>query len=194
MKVWRKQSVKWILKGKRVPAGTPKAKAKTIESKRYYGTLTLASGKRKQQPLTEERETSETLLRRLQTEEDSKRANGVDRYHDDRQKPIGEHLAAFSDYLTSRNNTPAHVTLKITRIRKLLEATSVKAIGDLDASRILKTLAVWRGRKVNSLSIQTSSHWVFRAKSNNREISALSDRRATSKNKTGRWINALTAR
>jgi hypothetical protein len=36
--------------------------------------------------------------------------------------------------------------------------------------------------------------WVFRAKSNNREISALSDRRATSKNKTGRWINALSGK
>jgi integrase len=164
MKVWKKQTTQWILKGKRVATGTPKAKRTTIHSKRFYGTLRLADGKKRQTPLTEDKESSETLLRRLQTDEDSKRANGADRYYDERNRPIGELLASFAEYLTSKGNTPAYVSLTITRCRSLLTATRTKTYPDLDASRILKTLSEWRQRKVNPISIATSNHYLVSIK------------------------------
>lgn len=58
MKVWRKQLVQYFTKeGKRCPKGQS-VRQKTIESKRFYGTLTLASGKRKQTPHGEVRTTA----------------------------------------------------------------------------------------------------------------------------------------
>jgi integrase len=165
MRVWRKQTIRWQVKGVSVPPGAPKAKRVVIESKRFYGTLTLANGKRKQQPLTQDRDTSETLLRRLQTEQDSRRANGADRYCDERLRPIGELLTEYGDYLTSKGNTPLHVATSLSRCRSLIAATKVKTIGDLEGGRILKTLSEWRQRKAKSLSIETSNHYLVAVKS-----------------------------
>lgn len=88
MNVWRKQTVRYRLNRKNVPTGTPDAQRVVILSKRLYGTLRLANGKRKQVPLTEDKNTSRTLLRRLQTQEDEKRASGVTRYDEERQRSI----------------------------------------------------------------------------------------------------------
>lgn len=77
MNVWRKQSVKWAKNGKRVAKGTPDAKQTKSFSKRFYGTLRTASGKRKQVPLTEDRKSSQTLLNPSQGDEDRNRALGV---------------------------------------------------------------------------------------------------------------------
>lgn len=48
----------------------------TIYSTRFNGTLTLASGKRTQEPLTDDKTSSLALLNRLQREQDDKRARG----------------------------------------------------------------------------------------------------------------------
>lgn len=63
---------------------TTGAKRYVIESKRFYGTLKLARGNRKQQPLTEDKASSVTLLRRLQLHEDRNLTEDVER----RQRPI----------------------------------------------------------------------------------------------------------
>ena len=88
MNIWRKKSTKWPVDGKRVPPRTPKAKRHVIESKRFYGTLLTSDGKRKQIPLTDDRDTSETLLRSRQYEEDTFRAAGVDRPTRERLRPL----------------------------------------------------------------------------------------------------------
>jgi len=165
MNVWRKQTVKWAVNGKRVSKGTPKAKRVVIESKRFYGTLTLATGKRKQQPLMESKETSETLLRRLQCEEDTKRANGADRFHDDRQRPLAEFVTEYGSYLQAKGNTALHVSTCLSRIRLLLSETRTNTIPDFNPNRILATLAAWRGRKAKSISIGTSNHYLIAVKS-----------------------------
>jgi integrase len=164
-KVWRKQTTRYRLNERNVPKGTPKAKRFVIESKRFYGTLTLATGKRKQQPLTHERDTSETLLRRLQTAEDTKRANGADRFYDDRQRPVGEFVTEYGSFLQSKGNTSLHVTMTVSRCRSVIAATKTKTIADLDSSRILKTLAEWRSRKAKPISIATSNHYLVAIKS-----------------------------
>jgi len=66
MGVWRKQCKRYFVNGKLVTRRTPEAVATTVYSKRFYGTLRFANGKRKQVPLTKNRKTSEALLRRLQ--------------------------------------------------------------------------------------------------------------------------------
>ena len=43
IKIWRKQTVRYELKGKRASAGTPQAVRVVVQSKRWYGTITLAA-------------------------------------------------------------------------------------------------------------------------------------------------------
>lgn len=164
MKVWRKQSVKYYLGVKKVPKGTPKAKRKTIVSKRFYGTLRLSSGKTKQVPLTEERSTSRTLLRRLQTEEDAKRANGADRYYDSRRTPLTDLLIEYEGYLKAKANTKGHVADTIRSCRKMLSETKATTIDGLDGQRVLRILATWRSRKEKPLSVSTSNHYLIAIK------------------------------
>ena len=109
MKVWRKQTVK-RRDGKRI----------VVESKRWYGTLRLAHGKRKQVPLCEDRGNSETLLRRLQCGEDEKRANGADRYSNYREQPIGELVDEYRACLVSKGNTRLHVSMTTARLNAVL--------------------------------------------------------------------------
>jgi len=165
MNVWKKVTIRWTLNGKNVPPKTPKAKRKTIPSKRFYGTLKAFDGKKRQIPLTEDKATSETLLRRLQGIEDTKRANGADRYSEHRQRCVFELLSCFEEYLISKNNTLAHVSKTIYAIRRLLTTTKAKTLADIEAKRILKTLSDWRSRKEKPLSIGASNHYLVAIKS-----------------------------
>lgn len=165
MKVWRKQSTKYLLDGKRATKTTTGAVKVQIPSKRFYGTLTLASGKRKQQPLTEDKTTSQALLRRLQGVEDNKRASGITEDVERRQKPISEFVDAYGSYLESKGNGEQHIAMTLGRIRNLLKATKTNTIDDLDTTSILKTLSEWRSRKRKPISIATSNHYLVAVKS-----------------------------
>jgi hypothetical protein len=155
MKVWRKQTIRYSLGSKRATKSTPGAKRTKELSKRFYGTLNTFDGRKKQVPLTEDARISRTLLRRLQTVEDEKRANGVDRFYDQRQRKLADHLDDYLAYLQSKNNTPLHVETQAARIRKLLAVTKATMMDGLDGSRILTTLAVWRSRKVKPMNLPT---------------------------------------
>jgi integrase len=100
----------------------------------------------------------------LQTVEDEKRANGVDRFYDQRQRKLADHLDDYLAYLQSKNNTPLHVETQAARIRKLLAVTKATMMDGLDGSRILTTLAVWRSRKVKPMSVGTSNHYLIAIK------------------------------
>lgn len=165
MNVWRKQSTRYLLNGKRTTKRTKGAVAETILSKRFYGTLKLADGKRKQVPLTEERKTSEALLRRLQTTEDEARANGLLRPYVDRQRPVNELVAEYLGYLRSKGNTPEYVDTVRRRLRNIFNATKTKTVADLDANRIVNVLASWRKRSKKPISVGTSNHYVTCVKS-----------------------------
>jgi integrase/recombinase XerD len=164
MQVWRKQSVRWVLNGKHVPKGTPNAVKETIRSKRFYGTLNAYDGRKRQVPLTEDKATSETLLRRLRCDEDSKRANGVDRFHDHRRRPLLEFVDEYEAFLTSKGNTPKHVRAQKQRIVKLLAATKARTSDELDAAKILKALSDWRSRKAKSFNVQTTNSYLIAIK------------------------------
>lgn len=159
MNVFKKLTVRWIKDGKCVPSGTPTSERLTIESKRFYGTLTLFNGKRKQVPLCEDQKASETLLRRLQTEEDHQRANGVNRYGRERQRPLSEHVGDYETYLRSKNNSAHYVRITLVRLRSLLTETKTKFLEELDAGRVSATLAKYRARSTKPISIATSNHY-----------------------------------
>ncbi len=169
MNVWRKTTVRHLLNGKQVRKGTAGAKTKTVESKRFYGTLRMADGTRKQIPLCEERDTAETMLRKQQTEEDKNRALGITSQDRQRLHPISKHVDDYESHLRSKQSTESYVRLHISRLRAILTATKTATIGDLDSGKINRVLSKWRekgplpsrkGRKRQSISVQTSNHYV----------------------------------
>jgi len=164
MNVWKKQSVKWFKGEKRSKKGVKGAEPQTLFSKRWYGTLKTYDQKKKQVPLTEDKDTSEDLLKTLQRTEDERRVNGFTKIQEQREKPILEHLDEFRTSLESRNNTPAHIKLTISRITALLTETAVKKIDDLDGNKILNTLAKWRTRKKKAISVGSSNHYLVAIK------------------------------
>jgi len=159
MRVWRKNTIRWEKSGKRVPPKTPGARRVRIPSKRFYGTLTDAYGKRRQTPLCEDREAALTLLRRLQTEADRKRAVGVSRQDEELGRSLDELLTEYGNHLRAKANTERHVALTLTRITNLVNDTKARTLADVEASAIASTLAEWRGRKRKPISTSTSNHY-----------------------------------
>jgi integrase len=153
------------LNGKRVSPNTTGAKRHVEECKRWYGTLRTFDGKRRQVPLCEDRQAAETMLRRLQTEADRKRAVGYTREDDERERPLTELLTEYETHLRSKGNTDGHVTLTMKRVRAVMDATKAKTLADVDTGRISATLAAWRSRKRKSLSTTTTNHYARAGKS-----------------------------
>jgi len=164
MSVWRKQTVVWMLGEKRSKKGIDGAEPRTLYSKNFYGTLKTYDGKKKQVPLTEDEDTSSDLLKTLQRTEDERRVNGFTKIQEHRERSISEHLEAYKTHLEAKNNTETHVKVQISRVQKLIDATSVKNIDDLDGGKILNTLATWRSRKKKSISVGSSNHYLVAIK------------------------------
>jgi site-specific recombinase XerD len=73
-----------------------------------------------------------------------------------RQSPIGEHLAAFERSLS--NSTPKHRKLTMTRVRRLVEASGSRTIGDLDAEKVEEALKAIRAEE--DLGARTYNHYL----------------------------------
>lgn len=193
MSVWRKKTVRYFKGGKRSEKGVKGAVPQTEDSKRWYGTLKTYDDKKRQVPLTEDEDTSAALLKTLQRTEDERRVNGFTQFQEQGEKSIVEHLRAFQTHMEAKNNVPQHIKTTISSIQKLLEATGVKTIADLDGGKVLNTLAAWRKRKKKPLSVATSNHYLTAIKSFSRFL--WQDRRTTEDVFCGlRKLNAETDR
>ncbi len=73
-----------------------------------------------------------------------------------KQGPIGEHLNAFERSLD--NTTPKHRKLTMTRVRRLVEASDAKTLGDLDAERVEEALK--EVRLEEDLGARTYNHYL----------------------------------
>lgn len=135
---------------------TTKTKNGTVASKRFYGTLVALNGKRKQVALFEDKKASETLLKRLQVQEDDNRANGVTESILERFKPISEHVDAYAAYLRSKANTELYVRATINRIQKVLRSTKTTTLAELDTARCTNALSLMRS---SGTSTATSNHY-----------------------------------
>jgi integrase/recombinase XerD len=125
-------------------------------SKRFYGTMRCANGKRKLIALTEDRKTSEMLLSRLQTVEYDNLALGITESTLERLRPIDDVLDEYAAYLRSKANTELYVASTVNRILKLFNMTKSKTLADLDTSRLGNALSNLRK---DGASIATSNHY-----------------------------------
>jgi len=165
MNVNQKKMVRWHLDGKRVPAGTPNATKQVTLSGRFFGMLRTSDGKRKQVPLTDDRQSSVVLLRRLQAEEDRFLASGIDRQTRNKNEPIEPFLLEFESELRSRGRTELHVVQTINRIRDVLKKSKAKSLADLDTGTVSQVLHAMRTRGKKPLSQGSSNHYARAVKS-----------------------------
>lgn len=172
--MWKKKTVRWYAGKQLVPSGTEGAIKRTIESKKFYGTLKTCDGRSQQIPLTDERGTSEAMLRRLQSEADRERALGIGSKDKERLRPLQEHLADYKHHLKSRENGAVHILNTMARLTAIVKAIGAETIADLDVNRISRTLAKFReqgppstrpGMRQKPIGVSTSNHYARSVKS-----------------------------
>lgn len=148
MDVFKKQTTRKLADGSR----------EKILSKRFYGTI-RTNGKSKQVPLTEDRESSLIMLKRLIRDADDHRANGTPQHVLESRKPLGDLVSAYKTFLASKGGTTDHVEKTITRIDRITKAIRATRIVDVDAPRVSATLARWREASKRPMSVTTSNHY-----------------------------------
>lgn len=156
MNVWKKQTTRYRKDGRNVPKGTAGAEKITLLTKRYYGTLKLASGKSKQVPLTVSEKSSQQLLAKLQADEERKLILGIPEEEELKQKSVDVAVSEYLIYLTNKGNTTAYVKTTQQRLSKILQATNTRRLGEFDSGKVLKTLNEWK----SSISLETCNHYI----------------------------------
>lgn len=79
-------------------------------------------------------------------------------------KTLAEHTMEWKEFLRSKGNGAEYVEQKTTRVAKLFKACGFVMWNDIRATVVSDKLAVWRARKVASLSVQTSNFYLQAAK------------------------------
>ena len=171
--------------GKRVSKGTPGSKVVREKSATWRARYHDADGVTKTCSLFDDRETSEAKLADILQRERELKA-GIrrrDQFEQYRQTPllcrkcngtgcqdskgqpsqcVENHVDAYLEFLTSKNNTEKHVRLTRTRLRDALLACRFDLIEDLNAGRV----SVWlRDQRMDGMSPATSNHYVTSVKS-----------------------------
>lgn len=131
MDVYKKKTTRWLLDGKRVPAGTPGAVAVVEESPKWYGLV-----KGKHVPLSKDRTAAERILRKKLADLDLEAAGIVDPFGKHKARPLAEHLDDYQAVLTAKGSTAEHVTKTVERIRAVLDWCEMTALADLDPARV----------------------------------------------------------
>ncbi|MFO0847316.1 MAG: hypothetical protein U0871_01980 [Gemmataceae bacterium] len=134
--VFRQQSTRWELAGKRVPAGTEGAVKVTVESRRWYGAV---GGKHV--PLSPDKAVAERLLRKKLADADLDQAGLADPFAAPARRPLADHLADYAAVLAAKGDTPDHVRQTADRIRAVLAGCGFVTAADLDVGRVSVWLA-----------------------------------------------------
>ena len=81
----------------------------------------------------------------------------TDPYRKHRKRPLDEHIADFEQHLKAKNNSPDHVKLVLSRLRRIVSEAEFRLMSDISASQVECFLAQQREKK---MSIQTTNHYL----------------------------------
>jgi integrase len=171
--------------GRRVSKGTPDAKVVREKSATWRARYHDADGVTRTCSLFDDREASEAKLAVILQRERELKA-GIRRRDpfeihrttpllcpkcsgttcvDAKGKPdhcVGNHLAAYMEYLDAKNNTPKHLQMTKSRLREAIMGCRFDVIDDLNAGRV----SVWlKDQRSGGMSPATSNHYATAAKS-----------------------------
>jgi len=107
---------------------------KMVESKDWYGRLTVG-GRRRWVPLTLDKRESERMLRALAVEADRAARGLVDPFEKHLRRPLSEHVADFETHLRAED-ADHYVSRRMSNLRKVVKACGFATAADLDRARV----------------------------------------------------------
>lgn len=126
----------------------------------WYFTYSDADGKRRTMKGFTDRGETQQLAARVEHEADLRRRGLIDpateRVAQRRKQPLGEHLEAFQAKLGT--TTPKHVSLMMSRIRKIVAGCGFVTAGDIDAEAVETFITAFCDEK--KLGRRTFNHYV----------------------------------
>jgi integrase len=127
-------------------------------SKKWYGQYKGGDGRTVRVPLCEDREASQTMLSEKVKRAMQVQAGLVDKFDEQRQRPIADHLKEFEAALRHKGNSAEHVALVMSRVRRVVQACRFKRIVDLEGSAVERFLA--NLKREDGIGQQTANHYL----------------------------------
>ncbi len=127
------------------------------KSKKWWGRYKDENGRERRVPLATDKTAAQAMLNELVKKVERRGAGLVDRFDDQRKRPISEHLNEFERHLKAKKVSPEQVKLVVLRARRIIEGCKAKRITDLSASHVQTFLAELRKKEIG---IQTSNHYL----------------------------------
>ncbi len=107
--------------------------------------------------VAEDKTASQAMLTELIRKASRVKAGIIDKYDEQRQRPLAEHLTEFEASVASKGGTAEYVALLMTRLNRIVADCRFKRIGDLDGSSVERFLA---GLRAKGTSPQTTNHYL----------------------------------
>ena len=129
-----------------------------VASPTWYGQFKDADGIRQRVPLCENKAASETMLAELIRAAGMGRAGFRDPFAEHRKRPLAEHLGDWEASLRANGRGDDYLSLKLGRVRAILDGCKFTFTADLSADRLELFLA--KLRKEEGRSVQTSNDYL----------------------------------
>ena len=128
----------------------------------YLIQYTDHEGKRRTETGFTDRGLTEQLAARLEMEAELRRRGLIDPALEElsrnRSIAIAEHLAAFQNSIDTKDNTCKHVTLTMSRIRRIIVSAGIETFADLDVESVEQALNELR--ETDDIGHRTYNHYI----------------------------------
>ncbi|MCA9087237.1 MAG: site-specific integrase [Planctomycetaceae bacterium] len=127
------------------------------KSRKWWGRYKDENGIERRVSLAVDETAALAMLNDIVKKAERRMAGIIDRFDDQRTRPLTEHLTDFEAHLQSNGVTDHQVKTVLYRARRIIDGCKARLIGDLLASRVTSFLADLRK---GGISIQTSNHYL----------------------------------
>jgi integrase len=154
-RVFRKVTVRHILNGRQVPAGTPGATKKTVKSTKWYGRV----GSGKPIPLAANKGAAQIMLGELMRKAEMARAGVCDPFEVHRRRPLTDHVDDYEQYLRHKGAGDKHTRGVVSHIRRIAAGCQLTFLDDISLSGVQGFLAQLVGERPQLPPIDPEQEW-----------------------------------
>jgi len=129
------------------------------KSKFWYVDFKDGEGAKKRVKGFRDKAATIQLAVELEKKAELARSGIVDRYVEDRKKPLKQHLEDFYQALLAKGNTIAHAKQTTHRAKQIISRCKFAMWTDISASKVQRCIADLRNEE-NGISAQTSNHYL----------------------------------
>lgn len=151
------------------PKTGQKIKTKT---KKWWGRYRDENGTDRRVPLAVDKAAAQAMLNELVKKAERRAAGLIDPTEDQRKRPLNAHVEEFKRHLDNKGVTPKQVYTAVSQLKRMIDASNWKRVGDITGSSALDFLGALR---TAGKSAQTYNHYLKSAKQFSRWV--LRDRR-----------------